>query len=112
MSNSDQYKLSAVLNSAYKPIKFRIKGKNHYQVFLSIQSDNFDPDLDKVLYVEYELHPTFKERVRISKTKRTSFEIEIKAWGTFDVKVNVYLKTGDEITFTQNYGDVLQRKAL
>lgn len=106
------YELKAVLNTNFKPLKFRAKGKEHYQVFLSIWSRTADPDLSEVLFVQYELHHTFKERTHTSKSKKNGFEIEIKTWGTFPVKVTIYLQNGEEIEFEEDYGNVLLRKGL
>lgn len=112
MSDIEKYRLKAVLNTSFKPVQYRIKGKEHYQVFLSIYSDSFDPELSEVLYVEYELHPTFKNRNRISKNRNSNFEIEIKTWGTFDIKVVVNLKNGEGFVIELNYSEVLEKKAL
>jgi len=108
----NKYKLKAILNTAFKPLKFRVNGKDHFQVFLSITSDDFDPDLSKVLFVQYELHHSFKDRYRISKNKTNNFEIEIKTYGTFDVKVTINLNTGDNLTFIENYKNVLEKLEL
>lgn len=39
--------------------------------------------------VEYLLHSTFKERVKVSLDKSTNFRIEIITWGVFQFKVTI-----------------------
>lgn len=107
-----KYKLEAILNTNYEPITFRLEGKPHYQIFLRITSDSFDPELDKVTYVEYKLHKTFKNRTRIAKSKHNCFEVEIKAWGTFVVECTVGQKDGVPYVFSQDMRDVMEKKAI
>lgn len=106
----NQYQLRAVLNTESRPVKYRIGGKEHFQVFLSIKSEQFDPSLEKVAFVEYELHKTFKNRIRISKDRTNGFEIELRTYGTFVVKVTVNLVDGGSDTFSIDYKEVLERK--
>lgn len=106
----NRYQLKAVLSSEFRPVKYRIRGKEHYQVFLSIESKEFDVNLEKVAFVEYELHNSFKEKFRISKERGNNFEIEIRTWGTFIVKTTVNLKNGESEKFSINYKDVLIKK--
>lgn len=107
-----KYELTARMNESFKPIKFRLNGKNHYQVFLGIKSTEFDPALSHVSYVEYELHPTFKQPIRISKNAHNNFEIEIMTWGTFVVKYKVLLKDGNTYSDSINYGEVLNNDTI
>jgi len=108
----EKYQLVAKRNLSFKPIKYRIDGKNHFQIFLSIKSANFDPKLEKVAFVQYELHKSFKDRIRVSKNPNNNFEIEIKTWGTFIVKVSIQLKNGDSISFSTDYSKVLESVEL
>lgn len=111
MSEYD-YKLKAVLNTSYKPVKYRVDGRQHYQIFLHIYSEK-DPDLKNVSFVEYKLHPTFKDRVRVAYSPINNFQVEIKAWGTFDVDVTVGLKDKHApYRFTQDMKAVLEREAI
>ena len=112
MEGTNEYVLVAKRNLNFKPIKFRIKGKDHFQVFLSIKSDSFDPTLSKVSFVQYELHSSFKERFRVSKNPQTNFNIEIKTWGTFVVKFHVHLKDGIVLSFNQDYSQILENIGL
>ncbi len=95
MENNTEYILKTIINKNFKPIRFRIKGKPHYQIFMEIESET-DPNLDNVKRVEYLLHPTFKRRERTNENRSSNFRIEIKAWGTFVVGVTLY-KTDDTI---------------
>ncbi|MDY8135363.1 pYEATS domain-containing protein [Aquimarina sp. 2201CG5-10] len=107
-----KYNLIAILNTNFQPVTFRLKGKKHYQIILRIESKEFDEKLEKVTYVEYELHKSFKNRTRIAKSKHNQFEIDIKAWGSFVVQCTVGQIDGEPYTFSQNIKDVLQRKAM
>ena len=83
---------------------FRVGGKPHYQLFIELASDT-DPNLANVQSVEYTLHPTFKNRVRTSTDRGQNFRIEIKAWGTFVVKVTVTTTDGKKQDFNQSMKD-------
>ena len=54
------------------------------------------PDsLDEILYVEYHLHPTFKNPVKRIRKKSNGFRLERKGWGTFKLKARVVFKKGE-----------------
>ncbi|MDT5062786.1 MAG: hypothetical protein QOH63_3245 [Acidobacteriota bacterium] len=82
-----------------KPMRFREGGKLHYRVKIYIDADNPD-DLLKVDSVVYELHPTFRERIRVSYERTRNFEIALWTYGFFDIKAKILKadKTVDEIT--------------
>jgi len=105
------YKLTAVLNTNHQPVKFRVGGKDHFQIFLGIGS-KADPDLAKISSVEYLLHPTFKSRVKTSKNRLNNFQIELLAWGTFEVGITLRLNDETDYEFKQNMSEVLKKKAL
>jgi|GEM_PF-2765881 hypothetical protein len=53
--------------------------------------------LEQIEYVEYSLHPTFPNPVRIVNRRGTgphAFSLTTSGWGTFTVKVKVYYKDG------------------
>jgi chromosome segregation ATPase len=53
--------------------------------------------LEKIEYVEYTLHPTFPNPVRIVNERgsdRYAFPLSTSGWGTFTVKVKVYYDDG------------------
>ncbi|GAB6910181.1 hypothetical protein JCM12296A_60390 [Desulfosarcina cetonica] len=56
-----------------------------------------DDVLEKIEYVEYTLHPTFPNPVRIINERGYgpyAFPLSTSGWGTFTVKVKVYYKDG------------------
>ena len=107
MEENRTYRLVANRNSNFKPVRFRVQGRKHYQIFLSIASDE-DPKLQNVQLVQYELHKSFKERLHISRNRSNNFQIEIKAWGTFVVKFFVHLNDSQILSFKEDYGEVLE----
>lgn len=53
--------------------------------------------LDQIEYVEYALHPTFPNPVRVINERSHgpyAFPLSTSGWGTFTVKVNIYYKDG------------------
>ncbi|MCP3930365.1 MAG: hypothetical protein GY705_14835 [Bacteroidetes bacterium] len=67
--------------------------------------------LEKIEYVEYTLHPTFKNPVRIINERGHgpyAFPLSTSGWGTFTVKVKIYYKDGTyqrtahSLKFTEN----------
>lgn len=99
-----KYKLKTIFNKNFKPIRFRRSGKPHYQIFLEIEPDEVS-DLKNVENVEYFLHPTFKNRIRNSSDRKNNFRVEIKAWGTFVVRIKIYESSNSVEEFTQNMKD-------
>jgi transcription initiation factor IIF auxiliary subunit len=76
--------------------KFLEKGKEHYNLGLWI--DGAERELDQINYVEYELHPTFKNRVRKSTNRKNSFSITFWTWGMFDININIHMHSGQVIS--------------
>ncbi|WP_353776961.1 pYEATS domain-containing protein [Winogradskyella sp. 3972H.M.0a.05] len=107
----NNYKLITILNTKFKPIHFRLSGKAHYQIFLSIESTG-NNSLNDVKRVEYYLHPSFKKRLRSSVNRSNNFRIEIKAWGVFDVKVTIFKNDGTKEEFTQSMKENFKREAI
>lgn len=99
-----KYKLKTIINKNFKPIKFSRLGKPHSQVFLEIEP-NEASDLKNIKSVEYILHPTFKNRIRHSSDSKNNFQIEIKTWGTFVVKVKINELNDNEEEFIQDMKD-------
>ena len=53
--------------------------------------------LDQIKYVEYTLHPTFPNPVRIVSERGLhpyAFPLRTSGWGTFTIKIKVFLKDG------------------
>jgi len=59
------------------------------------------PDLDKVKKVQYVLHETFPNPVRVSEDPSNNFEIWIWTWGRFPIKAIITTKTGQQ--FEKDY---------
>ena len=73
-----------------KPKRFREKGRLHWRVRIFI--DATPEELEMIRQVVYELHPTFKNRLRISDRSSRQFEENIWTYGYFKVKAKVILK--------------------
>jgi|SRR5215472_12292459 len=69
-------------------------GKDWWKWSVKLQGPQ--ADLDKVDYVEYTLHPTFPEPVRLINNRSSNFELKAEGWGTFPIHANVVFKDGTE----------------
>jgi hypothetical protein len=69
-------------------------GKNvdYYRWSVEIVAD--EDILDKIDYVQYELHETFAEPIQIVRARKTNFRLRGAGWGTFPVKIAVYFQDG------------------
>ncbi|MDA0735136.1 MAG: hypothetical protein O2909_09970 [Chloroflexi bacterium] len=70
---------------------FREGGKKHYSVRIFLDADSPE-ELDQVDSVQYELHPTFRNRQRVSSNRATQFEIIIWSYGFFTAKAKIVKK--------------------
>ena len=52
--------------------------------------------LESIEEVEYVLHSTFPERVRVKTDPQTKFRLKSGGWGTFNILVNIRMKDGTE----------------
>lgn len=75
--------------------KFRAEGYEHYHI--GVWLDETDSFLDRVEFVEYELHHSFRNRVRKSASRSNKFSVTFWAWGGFDINVRVHLRNGEVI---------------
>lgn len=88
-------------------IKYRVfnqeGGREHYN--LRIWLNGPAAELQRVASVEYELHPTFNERVRTSSNASENFAISIWTWGMFPIKATINFKdeTKQEQQFYLSY---------
>lgn len=69
---------------------FRDGGREHYHIGLWIDAD--ERTLDRIDYVEYELHSSFKRRKRHSRSRSNQFSITFWTWGHFDIDVRVHFR--------------------
>ena len=82
-----------------KPKKFRKDGKYFHFVRIYLDSHN-SQDLDIIEFVEYELHPTFRNRYRVSEDRSKNFETKLWTYGYFDISAKLILIDGTEETIT------------
>lgn len=75
------------------PKQFIEGGRPHYNAGISLEADN-PSELDAVDFVDYELHPTFKDRHLTGRNRSNNFEVRIWSWGFFNAKAKVVLKNG------------------
>ena len=57
-------------------------------------------DLDKVKFVEYILHPTFDNPVRIVRSRSSGFKMDTNGWGTFTLKAIAHLENDRQLLLT------------
>jgi hypothetical protein len=76
---------------------FRDGGKEHYNVRLSVLASA--KQLASVRDVEYHLHPSFHDPIRVSSDRGSKFAVEIWTWGLFDVTVKVHMEDGEIVEF-------------
>lgn len=88
-------------NNRIRVRKFSSDGYEQFKIRLSISGP-----LHQISYVEYELHPTFKNKIRISEDNTAGFPIEFWTWGEFEIQVTAHFKDGhDELVMYQlQYG--------
>lgn len=56
------------------------------------------PDrLELVDRVEYQLHETFADPIRVQEDPESRFALQSAGWGEFAVVITIYLKNGSEI---------------
>lgn len=53
-------------------------------------------------YVEYRLHDTFPDPVRVAEDAQNKFVLSSSGWGEFRIIITVYLKDGKEIETTHD----------
>lgn len=73
-----------------KFLKKRDGGYEHYHVGVWLEADS-EREMDRVAMVEYELHPTFRERLRTSANRANDFSITFWSWGTFVIRASLHL---------------------
>jgi transcription initiation factor IIF auxiliary subunit len=51
--------------------------------------------LKEIKEIEYVLHPTFPNPVRVKQDPKKMFAVTSRGWGEFSVGINVHLKSGE-----------------
>ena len=84
--------------------KFTKGGYDQFKIRLSLSGP-----LSQIEYVEYELHPTFRDPVQISKDQSAGFPIEFWTWGEFEIFVTARFLDGhdEELTYYLKYSSEL-----
>ena len=70
----------------------RSGGKEHYHLGVWIDGD--DRELDQIVMVEYELHPSFKNRVKRSRNRKNGFSVTFWTWGMFNIHIRIHRQSG------------------
>lgn len=72
------------------------KGDDWWEWSVELEAD--PTTLDRVKYVEYELHPTFSKPVRRIQDRSANFRLETAGWGVFPIYAVVVFKDGTKET--------------
>ena len=99
MSEAPPFRLAnSVIRNPDGKVKFRrykVGGYDHYHIGVWLEAA--DPErLNDVTHVEYELHPSFRKRIRSSRNRSNNFSITFWSWGTFTVAARVFLADQSE----------------
>lgn len=88
-----EFKIKSELVKGVEGKRFREGGRLHRNVRIYLEADPPDAlkDIDSV---QYELHPTFRDRVRVSDDSTNQFEIKIWTYGYFKVRAKLIRKDG------------------
>ncbi len=60
----------------------------------TIRVDEPASTLKRIQQVEYILHPTFPDRIRVERNASNAFQLESAGWGEFDIVANIAFKDG------------------
>src|SRR5882724_9919224 len=71
------------------------QGRDRWSWSLWIEAE--PEDLDKIDHVEYVLHPTFVQPIRVVRDRASNFKLDSKGWGEFMVHAKVVTKDGKTI---------------
>ena len=71
------------------------QGRDRWSWSLWIEAE--PEDLDKIDHVEYVLHPTFPQPIRVVRDRASNFKLDSKGWGEFMVHAKVVTKDGKTI---------------
>jgi transcription initiation factor IIF auxiliary subunit len=65
-----------------------------------IHMEGAPAELNRIRCVEYTLHPSFPNPVRVVCSRNDRFLLTARGWGTFEVKIKVMLKDGSVVPFS------------
>jgi hypothetical protein len=55
-------------------------------------------ELDRIEYVTYRLHPTFRVPIRTIRTRKNGFRLDSSGWGGFTIRLDMKYKTGKSVS--------------
>lgn len=87
------YRIKSQEVSGVEPKVFRKGGRRHHKVRIHLEATG-DDSLDRIRSVQYELHPTFRERMRVANDVINQFEIMIWTYGYFRIQATLLMKDG------------------
>ena len=70
-----------------------------WEIFIDDQGTG---ELNQIDFVEYILHPTFRNPIRKSLDRESGFKIKTNGWGTFPIKVIINKLSGDKLSFAHD----------
>jgi transcription initiation factor IIF auxiliary subunit len=73
--------------------KWNYKGKDRWR-WEAFLDDDGSGELADVDFVEYVLHPTFRDPIRTIQDPAGGFGLKTEGWGTFMLKAFVHMKDG------------------
>lgn len=91
MIYSEEYKIG---QSSAKDLSV----KDYYEWAIWIEPN--PRQLSEIEYVEYLLHPTFKNRLRKVEDLKSGFRLESKGWGEFLIEISIFKKNGERLQLT------------
>lgn len=77
----------------------------YIRIFIDIEKSTYSSNiyqLQDVSFVQYELHPSYRQPIRISEDFEHNFELKVWTYGFYPIKATVYLKLGPPITLLGN----------
>lgn len=72
-------------------------GEKHQAYVWKMYLQLDDTILDKIDYVQYNLHPTFPNPERIIRDKKSNFRLKFVGWGIFEIPITIEFKDGSSI---------------
>ncbi len=97
MSNTPKFDFT---NTSTQAKEMKLEGYNWYDwtVFCSSSKE----ELNLIEKVEYHLHPSFPDPIRVVTDSKNGFPLKARGWGVFLIRIIIYLKDGTEVN-TEHY---------
>lgn len=94
MSSQSEFKFRNTSNTVGSRT---LRGEDYEWFEWTIYMDEPKEKLDLVDAVEYRLHRTFPNPIRVVKDRDSKFALKSSGWGMFTIYITVYLKDGKEV---------------